>query len=63
MIVVYYRKTAKEVSLNAGVIVEVIFGWLENNRVNDRYYYDGRYWSYVTTRVLELLLPKLEEQR
>lgn len=50
---------AKEVGVNAAILLQSIKWWCQKNRANERHYYDGLWWTYNSTKALEELYPYL----
>jgi hypothetical protein len=54
---------AKDTSVNCALMFSNIDYWVEHNRVNERNYYDGYYWTYNTTKAFTKLYPFWTEKQ
>lgn len=50
---------AKEVGTDAAIIFENICYWIEKNRLNEKHFYDGDWWTYNSKRAFLGLFPWL----
>ena len=50
---------AKEVGVNAAIILGAIKWWCAKNKANDKHFYDGRYWTYNSIKAWQELYPYL----
>ncbi len=50
---------AKIVGVNAATIFQNIVYWQEKNSANDRHFYDGKHWTYNSTRAFADMFPYL----
>lgn len=41
---------AKEYGVNAAIILQHLAFWIAKNQANDKHFYDGRYWTYSSTK-------------
>lgn len=41
---------AKEYGVNAAIIVQHLAFWIAKNKANEKYYHEGRYWTYSSTK-------------
>ena len=48
---------ARQFGQEGAVIVENIYFWLEKNKANNKHFYDGKYWTYNSTRAFSILFP------
>ena len=55
-------RVAKQCGVNAALIFHYLYFWIDKNRVNEKHYHDGRYWTYCSMdgfcRILDYLSPK-----
>ena len=59
----FNTEIAKEVGVNAAVILENIAHWVLKNKANDKNFYDGRYWTYNSRTAMTALFPYLSEKQ
>lgn len=50
---------AQQYGINAAVILDNMYFWVEKNRANEMNYYDGRYWTYNSVKAFSRLFPYL----
>lgn len=54
-------EVAKEVGVNAAILLQGIKWWCDKNRANDKHFHDGLYWTYNSTRAWTELYPYLSK--
>ena len=59
----FNTEIAKEVGINAAVILENIAHWVLKNKANDKNFYDGHYWTYNSRTAMTALFPYLSEKQ
>ena len=59
----FNTEIAKEVGVNAAVILENIAHWVLKNKANDKNFYDGHYWTYNSRKAMTALFPYLSEKQ
>lgn len=59
----FNTEIAKEVGVNAAVILENIAHWVLKNKANDKNFYDGHYWTYNSRTAMTALFPYLSEKQ
>lgn len=52
-------KVAKEIGVNAAILLQSIKWWCEKNRANGKHYHDGLYWTYNSIKAWQELYPYL----
>ena len=52
MFLIFNSRVAEIVGGTAAVVFENIVYWIRNNELNERNFYDGRYWTYNSCKVL-----------
>ena len=57
MIYSFDEEVAKEVGVNAAIIMDKFTWWIRQNEANERNFYDGRYWTYNSTKALTSMFP------
>ena len=57
MIYSFDEEVAKEVGVNAAIILDKFTWWIRQNEANERNYHDGRYWTYNSTKALTSMFP------
>ena len=50
---------AKEVGVNAALLLQSIKWWCLKNKANDKHYHDGLYWTYNSVKAWQELYPYL----
>lgn len=48
---------AKEVGVNAAILLQSIKWWCEKNRANGKHFHDGLYWTYNSVKAWQELYP------
>lgn len=59
----FNTEIAKEVGVNAAVILENIAHWVLKNKANGKNSYDGHYWTYNSRTAMTALFPYLSEKQ
>lgn len=59
----FNTEIAKEVGVNAAVILENIAHWVLKNKANEKNFYDGHYWTYNSRTAMTALFPYLSEKQ
>lgn len=59
----FNTEIAKEVGVNAAVILENIAHWVLKNKANNKNFYDGHYWTYNSRTAMTALFPYLSEKQ
>lgn len=54
---------ATQYGVNCAVILQNLYYWIEQNRANERNFYDGNYWTYNSARALTELFPYLSPRQ
>lgn len=54
---------AAEYGINCAVILQNLYYWIEQNRANERNFYDGHYWTYNSARAFAELFPYLSPRQ
>ena len=52
-----------QVGLNAAVIFQNLFFWIEKNEANGHNFKDGRYWTYNSIAAFAKLFPYFTEKQ
>lgn len=55
----FHVAAAVEVGINAAILLDQFDYWITKNRANNRHYYDGRYWTYNSTKAFAQMYPYL----
>lgn len=56
-------RIAKEYGINAAVLLNNMYFWIEKNRANNTNYYDDNYWTYNSKKAFAELFPYLNERQ
>ena len=59
----FNTEIAKEVGVNAAVILENIAHWVLKNKANDKNFYDGHYWTYNSNAAMSELFPYMNARQ
>ena len=57
MIYSFDERVAKEVGVNAAIILDKFTWWIRQNEANERNCHDGRYWTFNSTKALTSMFP------
>ena len=57
MIFSFDEEIAKEVGVNAAIILDKFAWWIRQNEANGRNFRDGRYWTYNSAKALTSMFP------
>lgn len=60
---IFDEEIACEVGMDAAVIYQNIYFWVEKNKANERHYYDGTYWSYNSVKAFCELFPYMSNSQ
>lgn len=52
---------AKEYGVNAAIILKNIYFWVEKNKLNDKHYHDGKYWTYNSMKAFKEQFPYMSQ--
>lgn len=56
-------RIAKEYGVNAAVLLNNMYFWIEKNKANNTNFYDGYYWTYNSKKAFAELFPYLNERQ
>lgn len=56
-------RIAKDYGINAAVLLNNMYFWIEKNRANNTNYYDGYYWTFNSKKAFAELFPYLNERQ
>ena len=59
----FNTEIAKEVGVNAAVILENIAHWVLKNKANDKNFYDGHYWTFNSKAAMAELFPYMSQKQ
>jgi len=48
---------ATEYGVNEAIMISVLSSWIKKNEANERYFHDGRYWTYRSAEALTFIFP------
>lgn len=54
---------AKEYGVNCAILISNISYWIHKNQCDNRHYYDGRYWTYISRQGMVKMFPYLSEKQ
>lgn len=53
---------AKEIGIECAILLYNIEYWIEKNKANNKHFYEGRYWTYNSTKAFAELFPYMSER-
>ena len=56
-------EVAKEVGVQGAVLFDNIYFWIRHNTANEKHFYDGRYWTYNSTKAFAELFDFMTERQ
>lgn len=59
----FNTEIAKEVGVNAAVILENIAHWVLRNKANNKNFYDGHYWTFNSKAAMAELFPYMSQKQ
>ena len=59
----FNTEIAKEVGVNAAIILENIAHWVFRNQVSNKNHYDGHYWTYNSNAAMTELFPYMNARQ
>lgn len=54
---------AKEYGILEAILLNHIYYWIEKNRANEQNFFDGKYWTYNSTKAFAELFPYAQEKQ
>lgn len=54
---------AQEYGMECAIVIKHLYYWIEKNRVCDKHFYDGRYWTYGSIKSFCELFPYIGEKK
>ena len=54
---------ASKYGVEEAVVIQNLFFWINKNVANDKNFFDGRYWTYNSTKAFAKLFPYLNESK
>lgn len=54
---------ATKYGVNAAILLQNLYWWIQKNKANKCHYYDGTYWTYNTREAYTKLFPYLSERQ
>lgn len=54
---------AKRYDIITAVLLDNFIYWIEKNRANEKHFYEGRYWTYCSTKAMCELFPYLTKRQ
>lgn len=54
---------AKKYGVDGAIIIEHLYFWIQKNKVNDKNFYDGRYWTYNSKKAFTDIFPYWTERQ
>lgn len=63
MVHCFDTEVAKKIGIIPAVILGHIYSYVEKNRANEKHFYDGRYWTYNSTKGFGEQFPYLTERQ
>ena len=53
---------AQKLGVNCAILLKNLYFWIEKNKVNQRHYHDGYYWTYNSIKAFSELFPYMTER-
>lgn len=63
MIHSFNTNVATEYGIQAAVLLQNIYFWVEKNRANETHLHDGKYWTYSSKKAFATLFPYMSERQ
>lgn len=54
---------AEKYGINAAIILQNMYYWIEKNRANEKHFHDGYYWTYNSLKAFEELFPYMSTKQ
>lgn len=54
---------AKKYGVEGAIIIEHLYFWIQKNKVNDKNFHDGRYWTYNSKKAFTEIFPYWTERQ
>ena len=54
---------AKEYGVNCAILIDNISYWIHKNQCDNRHFYDGRYWTYISQQGMVRMFPYLSKKQ
>ena len=54
---------AKQYGINAAILLKNIYFWVCKNKANNKHFYEGKYWTYNSTKAFMELFPYLGDKQ
>lgn len=54
---------AEKYGINAAIILQNMYYWIEKNRANEKHFHDGYYWTYNSLKAFEELFPYMSNKQ
>lgn len=54
---------AEKYGINAAIILQNMYYWIEKNRANEKHFHDGYYWTYNSMKAFEELFPYMSNKQ
>lgn len=54
---------AERYGINAAIILQNMYYWIEKNRANEKHFHDGYYWTYNSLKAFEELFPYMSTKQ
>lgn len=63
MIHTFDSDIAAKYGVNAAILLQNIYYWIEKNKANDKHFYDGHYWTYNSVKAFEEMFPYMSKNQ
>lgn len=63
MIHTFDSEIAAKYGINAAILLQNIYYWIEKNKANDKHFHDGHYWTYNSVKAFEEMFPYMSKNQ
>ncbi len=54
---------AAKYGVNAAILLQNLYYWIEKNQANEKHFHDGRYWTYNSIKAFEEMFPYMSKKQ
>ncbi|WP_346961085.1 hypothetical protein [Faecalicatena contorta] len=63
MVHTFDSKIATRYGVNAAILLQNLFYWIDKNRANEKHFHDGYYWTYNSIKAFEEMFPYMSAKQ
>lgn len=63
MVHTFDSEIAARYGVNAAILLQNIYYWIEKNRANEKHFHDGYYWTYNSIKAFEEMFPYMSKSQ